>query len=60
VRGIVLTAVVGQFAPVQLAFAWVRTEDVPLVLGNLNFFAEFDVCFFRSTGAFELRPKRTQ
>jgi hypothetical protein len=60
VRGIVLTAVVGHFAPVRLAFAWVRAEDVPLVLGNLNFLAEFDVCFFRSRGTFELRPKHTE
>ena len=44
-RGMILTATVGQFEPVRLAFAWTRSEEVPLLLGQANFFAEFDVCF---------------
>ena len=56
-RGIVLTAAIGQFTPIPLAFAWTRNETVPLILGQMNFFAEFDVCFFRSQAAFEVRPK---
>lgn len=56
-RGILLTTVVGQFNPVQLAFAWTRTETVPLIMGQMNFFAEFDVCFFQSQSAFELRMR---
>jgi hypothetical protein len=31
------TAQTGQFAPVRLAFAWVQSNEVPLVLGQTNF-----------------------
>jgi hypothetical protein len=51
-RVIVLSAVVGSFAPVRLAFAWARTDKVSVILGQVNFFMEFDVCFFRSRGLF--------
>jgi hypothetical protein len=56
-RGIVLDAAIGSLAPVRLAFAWTRAEDVPLLLGQVNFFAEFDVCFFRSRGFVEVRRR---
>jgi hypothetical protein len=56
-RGLLVSAVVGQFAPVQLAFAWTRATNVPVLLGQVNFFMEFDVCFYRSQLAFEVRPK---
>jgi hypothetical protein len=55
--GIVITAAVGEFPPVELAFAWTRAERIPLILGQVNFFQEFDVGFFRSQGAFEIYPK---
>jgi hypothetical protein len=57
-RGVVLSATVGSFAPVRLAFAWTRAENVPLILGQVNFFVAFDVCFFRSRGLFEIQPTR--
>lgn len=56
-RGLVVSATVGQFPPVDLAFAWVQINDVPLLLGQMNFFREFDVCFYRSVLAFEVRPR---
>ncbi len=56
-KGLVLLARVGTFAPVRLVFAWSRTDNVPLLLGRMNFFLEFDVCFYRSQMVFELRPK---
>ena len=56
-RGILVDVTIGQLGPVRLAFAWTRTDDVPLILGQVNFFAEFDVCFYRSRGFIELRPK---
>ncbi|HEY1375392.1 MAG TPA: hypothetical protein VGF55_01280 [Gemmataceae bacterium] len=56
-RVIVLSAVVGGYQPVRLAFAWARTDEVPVILGQVNFFMEFDVCFLRSRGLFEVRPK---
>ncbi len=54
---LILSATVGDFPVVPLAFAWTRAENVPLILGQVNFFMEFDVCFYRSQQAFEVRPK---
>ena len=56
--GLLITATVAQFPPVRLAFAWTRAENVPLILGQVNFFLEFDVCFFRSQKTFEIQPKQ--
>lgn len=55
-RGIILTAILGEFEEVRLAFAWIRAETIPLILGQTNFFAEFDVCFFSSKGFCEIKP----
>ena len=52
-----LMAEIGNLPIVKLAFAWIRTSDVPLVLGQTNFFMEFDVSFYRSRLEFEIRPK---
>lgn len=57
-RAVLLSAMIGNFAPVRLAFAWARTDNVAILLGQANFFLEFDVCFFRLRRLFELRPKR--
>ncbi len=56
-RGIVLPVQIGDFAPIPLAFAWTRLADAPLIFGQMNFFMEFDVCFFRSRSMFEVKPK---
>ncbi len=56
-RGVVLSGTVDPFAPVDLVFAWTQSEDVPVLLGQVNFFLEFDVCFFRSQSMFEVSPK---
>ena len=56
-RILTLDAAAGPFAPARLAFAWTRAVDVPLVLGQVNFFMEFDVCFHRSRRFFEVKPK---
>ena len=53
-RGLVLSRTFAQFSPILLAFAWTRSTDVPVILGHLNFFAEFNVCFFRHELAFEI------
>ena len=54
-RVLVVTAVVGSFPPVRLAFAWARADGVPVILGQVNFFMEFDVCFYRARSVFEVR-----
>ena len=56
-RGLLATATIGRFPPVRLAFAWTQTNNVPLILGQLNFFTEFDAYFSRSSGIFEVKPK---
>lgn len=57
-RVLIVTAAVSKFSPVRLAFAWSRSDEVPVILGQVNFFMEFDVCFYRSQAAFEVKPKQ--
>jgi hypothetical protein len=52
-----ITAKISNFAPTQLVFAWVNRPNTPLILGQTNFFLEFDVCFYRSRLEFEVNPK---
>jgi len=59
-RVLVVSGSVGRFAPVRLAFAWTKSNAVPVLLGQVNFFMEFDVCLFRSQCLFEVRPKQAQ
>jgi hypothetical protein len=47
-RGLFVQMQIGNLEPVRLAFAWVQVAQVPLILGQTNFFREFDVCFQRS------------
>ena len=54
-RGIVVEALVGQLAPVRLALAWAKSDQVPFLLGQFNFFDAFDVYFFRTRKVFEIR-----
>lgn len=54
-RGIVVSASVAHFAPVPLVFAWTQADDVRLLLGQMNFFLEFGVCFFRARSEFEIQ-----
>jgi len=57
-RGIMLSGKIGAFELVTLVFAWTRDEQVPLILGQVNTFQEFNICFFRSEGVFEIQPRR--
>lgn len=56
-RGVIVSGQVASFPPVDLAFAWTQSAEVPMILGQVNFFMEFDVCFFRSQAAFEVKSK---
>ena len=53
-RGLFLHIQIGDLEPVRLAFAWVQDSQVPLILGQTNFFREFDVCFQRSRSTIEI------
>jgi len=57
-RAVAIKAKIEHFPSVDLAFAWTRDKNAPLILGQMNFFLAFDVCFYRSELAFELSPKR--
>jgi hypothetical protein len=52
-----VVATIGDLAPIRLVFAWVRRNEVPLVLGQTNFFIEFDIHFYRSRLEFEIEPR---
>ena len=58
-KGLAVMGQIDDFSPVLLAFAWAKSNDPPLILGQLNFFIEFDVCFYRSQLAFDIFPKRS-
>ncbi|WGV23483.1 hypothetical protein [Halotia branconii] len=57
-RVVVIQGVIRQFEPIQLVFAWTKSVQVPLILGQVNFFMEFDVCFYRSQLYFAVIPKK--
>ena len=57
-KAVLLQCRVADFAPVPLVLAWSRSESVPLLLGQVNFFEAFDVCFHRSRRQFEIEPAR--
>jgi hypothetical protein len=56
-RGLVLSGRVAHFSPILFAFAWTQLRDAPVILGHMNFFAEFNVCFYRHELAFEICPR---
>lgn len=47
---------VSSFPTVQLLFAWVQSDNVPLLLRQTNFFMLFDVLFYRAQCFFEIQP----
>jgi len=57
-RGLILTGQLEGFAPARLAFAWSRSNQIPVILGQTNFFLEFDIRFCRSEMYFEVMPGR--
>jgi len=57
-RPLIVDAYIGQFEPVEFVFAWTQSDTAPLILGQVNFFQEFNVCFFRSEYAVELRRSK--
>jgi hypothetical protein len=49
---------IGSLEPREVAFMWMESEDVPLILGNGNFFQVFDVCFSRLNNEISVRIAR--
>lgn len=57
-RALLIHARVGDFPAVRLVFAWTHSENIPLLLGQVNFFQEFDVCLYGSRLQFVIDPAR--
>jgi hypothetical protein len=53
-RGLFVQVKIGNLEPVRLAFAWAKASQIPLILGQTNFFREFDVCFQRSQSTIKI------
>jgi hypothetical protein len=56
-RGVLLEASIGDLPKTRLAFAWAQTSEVPLILGHINFFQSFEVCFYGAESYFELSAR---
>ncbi len=56
-KGLILTAQIAGFKPISLAFAWTKAENVPVILGQTNFFSLFDICFLRQDNEFEIKMR---
>lgn len=54
---VAMLGTVGEFKPARLVFVWVPNENIPLILGQTNFFLEFEVHFYRSRLEFEVFPR---
>lgn len=52
-----VVAQIEEFESVKLVFAWTNIPNAPLILGQTNFFLEFDVYFYRSKSEFEIQAK---
>lgn len=48
---------IGDFLAMPLIFMWIDGDRVPVILGQFDFFHEFDVCFFQSRGIFEITQR---
>jgi hypothetical protein len=47
------------FPPLDLGFAWVNrpVADIRILLGQVNFFQEFNVCFYGHHQIFDITPR---
>lgn len=45
---------IGDAPLTRLAFAWTQAPHAPLILGQMNFFMEFDVSFYRARLEFDV------
>lgn len=57
-RAFVVDLFVGNWRLGKLGFAWTSEPDVAVILGQVDFFSVFNVCFMRSTQQFELELAR--
>jgi hypothetical protein len=53
---LIVYGTVPPFPTVPLVFSWVQSDNVRIILGQTNFFLNFDVFFFRAQSYFEIQP----
>lgn len=58
-RALVIRAQIAELptSVVTLAFAWSQNPNIPIILGQVNFFLEFNVCFYRAQQVFDVTPR---
>ncbi len=58
-HAVLLRAELAPFPSVEMAFAWVNKPrpEVPVLLGQVNFFQEFNVFFYGHQQSFEVVPR---
>jgi hypothetical protein len=56
-RGLLAHLVLEETSLILLAFIWAKTDNIPLIFGQINFFDACNVCFFRADGYFEVTPR---
>jgi len=56
---VLVKAQIPKFPIVHLAFAWLKKTslEVPVLLGQVNFFQEYDVRFYGHRRAFDISPR---
>lgn len=59
-KKLVADLVIGTWHPLRILFGWTRANDVPVVLGQLNFFYLVDICFYRSRELVQLSLASTE
>jgi hypothetical protein len=53
-KAVLLKGQINNFPPVKLAFVWTKADNISIILGQVNFFLEFDICFYRSQLFFDI------
>lgn len=47
---------IAPFPSVILFFGWAATDKVPVILGQQNFFEQFDICYHKARSQVEISP----
>ena len=50
---------IASFPAVDLAFAWIKrpSKEIPVILGQVNFFQEFNIYFYGHRQTFDIAPR---
>ncbi len=59
-KKLVVDLIIGDWHPLRILFGWASANDVPVLLGQLNFFYLVDICFYRSRELVQLSLASTE